>query len=115
MAIYACQIIGLKKKKIYKQLGKIQSVKGRLDLAKILPNKTKVFIDFAHTPKAIETAIKALSRHFSKDIVIVFGCGGERDKKKRAEMGKISNKYCNKIYITDDNPRNENPKKLGAL
>ena len=48
MAIYACQIIGLKKEKIYKQLGKIQSVKG-IRLCKILPNKTKVFIDFIYT------------------------------------------------------------------
>ena len=73
---------------------------------------TKIFIDFAHTPEAIETAIKSLSLHFNRDITVVFGCGGERDKKKRAAMGKIANKYCNKIYITDDNPRNENPKKI---
>ena len=112
MAIYASQIIGLKEKKIFGQLDKIRSVTGRLDLAKILPNMTKIFIDFAHTPEAIETAIKSLSLHFNRDITVVFGCGGERDKKKRAEMGKIANKYCNKIYITDDNPRNENPKKI---
>ena len=47
-----------------------------------------------------------------KKIVIVFGCGGERDKQKRYAMGKIAAKYCRKIYVTDDNPRNENPKKI---
>jgi len=46
------------------------------------------------------------------DISIVFGCGGERDKLKRSIMGKIASTYCRKIYLTDDNPRNENPQKI---
>ena len=112
MAIEACQIIGLNKNKIYKQLFKIHNVKGRLDLTRVLPNGSKVFIDFAHTPNAIENAISSLSAHFQKKITIIFGCGGQRDKKKRKLMGKIANSLCNKIYITDDNPRNENPKKI---
>ena len=51
-------------------------------------------------------------RNILKKITVVFGCGGQRDKKKRELMGKIASKYCKKIYITDDNPRNESPKKL---
>ena len=52
-------------------------------MAKIFPDKTKVFIDFAHTPDAIKTAIISLKTHYKKDVTIVFGCGGERDKNKR--------------------------------
>ena len=93
-------------------IGKLKNVKGRLELVKIFPNGTKVFVDFAHTPEAISTAIDALNSHFGKNITIVFGCGGERDKDKRKKIGKIVNKACKKIYVTDDNPRNENPKKI---
>ena len=52
------------------------------------------------------------SKLFKKKIIIVFGCGGERDKKKRILMGKIARRYCSKIFVTDDNPRNEDPKKI---
>ena len=51
-----------------------------------------------------------LKTHFKKDVTIIFGCGGERDKRKREKMGKIVNSLCNKIYVTDDNPRREKPK-----
>ena len=50
----------------------------------------------------------------NRKISLVFGCGGERDKNKRPMMGKIANNYCDKIYLTDDNPRNENPGKIRA-
>ena len=55
---------------------------------------------------------KKLKKQFKKEIIIVFGCGGERDKPKRKIMGKIANNYCDKIFLTDDNPRYENPKKI---
>ena len=82
------------------------------ELIKTLPNKSKIFLDYAHTPHALETAILSLKEHFQKKITIIFGCGGERDKGKRKLMGNIARKYCNKIYVTDDNPRNENPKRI---
>ncbi len=109
MAIKACEILGLSKKKIIKCLNKIKSVKGRLELVKEFPDQTKVFIDFAHTPDAIKTAITSLRTHFKKDVTIIFGCGGERDKSKRKKIGKIVNKICSKIFVTDDNPRGEKP------
>ena len=112
MAIAASELCGLNRKKISKSIGKLKNVKGRLELVKIFPNGTKVFVDFAHTPEAIGIAIDALKAHFRKNITIVFGCGGERDKDKRKKIGKIVNKACKKIYVTDDNPRNENPKKI---
>ena len=112
MAIIASKVCGLKIESIFKKIDKIKSVDGRLELIKTLPNKSKIFLDYAHTPDALETAIKSLGEHFQKKITVIFGCGGERDKKKRKLMGNIAGKYCEKIYITDDNPRNENPKKI---
>ena len=110
MAIKACELLGLKKRKISKCIDKLKSVKGRLELVKEFSNKTKVYIDFAHTPNAIQTAITSLKSHYQKGVTIIFGCGGERDKNKRGKIGKIVNKLCNKIFITDDNPRREKPK-----
>ncbi len=109
MAIKASEILGLNKKKIFKCLNKVKSVRGRLELVKRFPDQTKVFIDFAHTPDAINTAVTSLKSYYKKKITIVFGCGGERDKNKRKKMGKIVNRHCDKIFITDDNPRREKP------
>ena len=67
MAIKACEILGLSKNKISKCLGKLNNAKGRLELVKNFPDGTKVFIDFAHTPDAITTAINALKDHFKKN------------------------------------------------
>ena len=72
----------------------------------------KVYVDFAHTPDALLKTIKALKNLDNGIVSIVFGCGGERDFRKRPLMAKIANSYCRKIYVTDDNPRNENPVKI---
>jgi murE/murF fusion protein len=70
-------------------------------------------LDYAHTPEALKASLKSLKEQFkNRKISIVFGCGGDRDKKKRPMMGKIANQYCDKIFLTDDNPRNENPKEI---
>ena len=107
-----CEILGLKEKSILKAITKLKSVKGRLELVKILNNNSKVFVDFAHTPQAVETVVKTLKDHYKENLTIVIGCGGERDVGKRSKIGKIINKLCDKIYVTDDNPRNENPKTI---
>ena len=112
MAVLASKVCGLKIDNIFKNIQKIKSVEGRLELIKTLPNQTKVFLDYAHTPDALENAILSLREHFNKNITVIFGCGGDRDKGKRKLMGIIAKKYCDKIYVTDDNPRNENPKKI---
>ena len=112
MAILAAIGCGLDKNKIFKQIHKIKSVPGRLESVAKLNNNSNVIIDFAHTPEALEQSLLAIKKQFKKKILIVFGCGGERDKKKRYVMGKIASKYCRKIFVTDDNPRHENPKKI---
>ena len=112
MAVLASKFCGLKIKNIFHKIEKIKSVEGRLQLIRTLPNQSKIFLDYAHTPDALKNAILSLREHFQKKITVVFGCGGERDKSKRRLMGKVAKKYCDKIYVTDDNPRSENPKKI---
>ena len=96
-----------------KSLGKIRSVPGRLEKIGHLKNNSIVILDYAHTPDALEVCLKNIHEQFKlRKINLVFGCGGERDKPKRKIMGKIANNYCDKIFLTDDNPRYENPKKI---
>ena len=112
MAILAASSCGLNQDKIFNQISKIKPVAGRLECVAYLNNNSNIIVDFAHTPDALEQSLVALKKQFKKEIIIVFGCGGERDKKKRLIMGKIAKKYCRKIFVTDDNPRNEDPKKI---
>ena len=112
MAIQSAKLCGLKESFIFSSCKKIKDVNGRLELVKKYKNNLKVFIDYAHTPDALLKAIQSLKKDYGNNISLVFGCGGDRDKKKRRLMAKIANDNCKKIYITDDNPRNENPKKI---
>ena len=112
MAISAAKLSGLKNKRIFKYLKKIKDTDGRFELAKIFPNNIKVFIDYAHTPDALSKVLQSLEINYGKKASLVFGCGGDRDRKKRILMAKVANNYSKKIYVTDDNPRNEDPKKI---
>ena len=112
MAIAAAKFCNLNEKKIFNSLKKIKDVSGRLELVRVFSNNIKVYVDFAHTPDALKKTLKALRDLYGDNISIVFGCGGDRDFKKRPMMAKIVNSYCKKIYITDDNPRNENPHRI---
>ncbi len=112
MAVLAASTCGLNQNRILNQVHKIKPVSGRLECVASLKNNSNIVVDFAHTPDALEQSLIALKKQFKKEIIIVFGCGGERDKKKRFTMGKIASKYCRKIFVTDDNPRNEDPQKI---
>ena len=111
-AIAAAKLCNISNLQIKKALTKIKNINGRLELIRKFPNKVKVFIDYAHTPEALKQALQSLKITFSSKISLVFGCGGDRDFKKRPLMAKIAKSFCNKIYVTDDNPRNENPYKI---
>ncbi len=111
MAFKAARLCGLKDKSIIKAIKKIKNISGRQELVKKYPNNIRVFVDYAHTPDALLKTLQSL-KNYGKNISLVFGCGGDRDKKKRPLMAKIADEHCKKIYITDDNPRNENPKKI---
>ena len=113
MAMLAAEKSGLKFKKIVKKINKIKSVNGRLEIVGKIKNNSKVILDYAHTPDALKNCLQNIHDQFlGRKVSIVFGCGGDRDKTKRSQMGKIANNFCDKIYLTDDNPRNESPKKI---
>ncbi|WP_135451049.1 UDP-N-acetylmuramoyl-L-alanyl-D-glutamate--2,6-diaminopimelate ligase [Tabrizicola caldifontis] len=90
-------------------LPRLTGVRGRMQLAATRRNGAAVYVDYAHTPDAIETALRALRPHVMGRIVIVFGAGGDRDRSKRPLMGEAARKYADVLYVTDDNPRTEDP------
>ena len=94
--------------KIINTLSKIKSATGRMQY---VGNKKKsaVVVDYAHTPDALKKSLQTLAKQFNKKVDVVFGCGGDRDKGKRYKMGEIADQYASKIYLTNDNPRSENP------
>ncbi len=112
MAISAAKLCKLSDKMIYSSLSKIKGIDGRLELVRTFSNKINVFVDYAHTPDALYKSLNSLKDIFGNKISIVFGCGGDRDVKKRPIMAKIADTFCKKIYVTDDNPRNEKPDKI---
>jgi len=115
MAMIAATKSSLSFKEIINSIDNLTPVSGRLEQIGIIKNNSKVILDYAHTPDALGASLKSLKEQFKdKKISIVFGCGGDRDKAKRPMMGKIANQYCDRIYLTDDNPRYENPKTIRA-
>ena len=80
---------------------------GRLENVGETPNGAQIFVDYAHTPDALERVLISLRPHTKNKLCCLFGCGGNRDTGKRAQMGEIANRLADEIYITDDNPRNE--------
>ncbi len=88
-------------------LASLKGATGRLELVGSKDNGARVFVDYAHTPDAIETALKALRPSVSGKLHVVFGCGGDRDKGKRPLMAKAAAHNADAVYITDDNPRTE--------
>ncbi len=95
---------GFAPEKIMEVLPKIKSVPGRME-----PVGNNIFVDYAHTPDALEKSLKTLRPYAKEKLIVVFGCGGDRDKGKRVEMGKIAGFCANVVIVTDDNPRSENP------
>jgi len=90
-----------------KEIEKLETAPGRMELFEA-PGKTKIVVDYAHTPKALELALQALAEHSKGKVWCVFGCGGDRDQGKRALMAAAAEQYADVVIVTDDNPRNEN-------
>ncbi len=95
-------------------LSRLQPVRGRLERAVITKSGAPVYVDYAHTPDAIEAAIEALRPHCKGRLIIVFGAGGDRDTGKRPEMGAIAAEMADLVIVTDDNPRSEDPAVIRA-
>jgi UDP-N-acetylmuramoyl-L-alanyl-D-glutamate--2,6-diaminopimelate ligase len=90
-------------------LASLQGARGRLDLAGTASGGAPIFIDYAHTPDALAKALDALRPYVENRLLVVFGCGGDRDKGKRPEMGAVATAKADLAIVTDDNPRSENP------
>ena len=95
-------------------MGRLSPVRGRLERAVISPAGVPVYVDYAHTPDAIEAAIAALRPHVTGRLIIVFGAGGDRDTGKRAAMGEVAARLADLAIVTDDNPRSEDPARIRA-
>lgn len=95
-------------------LSRLQPVAGRLERAVITRSNAPVYVDYAHTPDALEAAIEALHPHKSGRLILVFGAGGDRDVGKRPEMGKVAARMAEYVIVTDDNPRTEDPASIRA-
>jgi UDP-N-acetylmuramoyl-L-alanyl-D-glutamate--2,6-diaminopimelate ligase len=95
-------------------LPRLVGVRGRLERAAVLENGAAAYVDYAHTPDAIERVLTALRPHARGKLVIVFGAGGDRDAGKRPLMGKAAARLADKVIVTDDNPRGEAPATIRA-
>jgi UDP-N-acetylmuramoyl-L-alanyl-D-glutamate--2,6-diaminopimelate ligase len=95
--------------KAVKALEQVSGVPGRVELVGATPAGGHVYVDFAHTPDALETVLKALRPHTENRLFVIIGCGGDRDPGKRPMMGRIAVTLADEAIITDDNPRSEDP------
>jgi len=107
---------GMEASAVFDALTRLQPVRGRLERAAINPAGAPAYVDYAHTPDALEAAVAALRPHVGEGgrLIVVFGAGGDRDAGKRAEMGAVAVRTADLAIITDDNPRSEDPAAIRA-
>jgi UDP-N-acetylmuramoyl-L-alanyl-D-glutamate--2,6-diaminopimelate ligase len=98
---------------VFASLSSLKGAKGRLDLIGER-NGAPIFVDYAHKPDALEKALEALRPYVKRNLIVVFGAGGNRDAGKRPLMGAIAARHADKVIVTDDNPRNEQPENIRA-
>ncbi len=100
--------------RIFETLGELTTVRGRMQLAATRANGAAVFVDYSHTPGAVAAALKALRPHVMGRLVVVVGAGGDRDVGKRPLMGQAAVENADMVFVTDDNPRSEDPALIRA-
>ncbi|MDU8911168.1 UDP-N-acetylmuramoyl-L-alanyl-D-glutamate--2,6-diaminopimelate ligase [Aestuariicoccus sp. MJ-SS9] len=99
---------------VFDMLPMLSTVRGRMQLAATRDNGAAVFVDYAHTPDAVATAIQALRPHVMGRLVAIVGAGGDRDAGKRPLMGQAAASHADQVIVTDDNPRSEDPATIRA-
>jgi len=115
--LLACGLViasGEQPERVFETLPYLKTVRGRMQLAATRDNGSAVFVDFAHTPDAIATAIKALRPHVLGRLIAIVGAGGDRDVGKRPLMGQAAAENADMVIVTDDNPRSEDPAAIRA-
>ena len=100
---------------VFRTLPELTTVRGRMQLAATRDNGASVFVDFAHTPDAVATALSAMRPHVMGRLIVVLGAGGDRDPGKRILMGQAAAKHADVVFVTDDNPRSEVPADIRAM
>ncbi len=114
-ALLACGLaLALGGSNVLASLPHLRGVRGRMDLAARLDNGAAVYVDYAHTPDALERVLLALRPHCAGRLVVVFGAGGDRDRGKRPLMGAAAARLADAAIVTDDNPRGEDPAAIRA-
>ena len=105
---------GVEPELAFKALEKLKGAPGRLDLIGHTPDGALVYVDYAHKPDALEQVLTSVRPFTTGEVVVVFGAGGERDAGKRPIMGEIASRLADRVYVTDDNPRSEDPAEIRA-
>jgi UDP-N-acetylmuramoyl-L-alanyl-D-glutamate--2,6-diaminopimelate ligase len=106
--------LGIDIEELVPLLPKLTTVRGRMERAGARANGASVFVDYAHTPDALVTACRAIRPHVLGRLVLVFGAGGDRDRGKRPLMGAAARENADVVFVTDDNPRSEDPALIRA-
>lgn len=106
-AIGVARFLGIDDAVSARGLGSVERVAGRME--RLMGGGIAVIVDYAHTPDALEKALSSLRETAPQAIAVVFGCGGDRDRGKRPEMGAVAARLADRIYVTNDNPRTEDP------
>lgn len=100
---------GAKPQDVFETLPMLSTVRGRMEKAATRDNGAAVFVDYAHTPDAVATALQAMRPHVMGRLLVVLGAGGDRDPGKRPLMGAAAHAHADVVFVTDDNPRSEDP------
>jgi UDP-N-acetylmuramoyl-L-alanyl-D-glutamate--2,6-diaminopimelate ligase len=109
-AIATCLHLGISLENIAARLPEFSNVPGRVERVQVSPEQDiTVVVDYAHTPDSLENILKAMRPFTQNELVCVFGCGGDRDRTKRPLMGEIAARLADRVYVTSDNPRTEDP------
>jgi UDP-N-acetylmuramyl-tripeptide synthetase/UDP-N-acetylmuramoyl-tripeptide--D-alanyl-D-alanine ligase len=105
---------GGKVEQVMRALEKLTGARGRLEMVARVANGAPVFVDYSHTPDALENALGALRPYAANKLAVVFGAGGDRDPGKRSQMGEVAARLADLVYVSDDNPRSEDPAAIRA-